>query len=120
MDKQQALHSFWSQFCKAYNENSVEDNPKFPYITYESAVDSFGYPVSLTASIWDRSTSWETVIRIANNISETVGMGGTTIPYDNGALWITKGSPWAQQMGDSNDTIRQIVINIEAEYLSAD
>lgn len=42
MDRAQAIHSFWNSFgLKAYDENTVPDNAKLPYITYEVAVSSF-------------------------------------------------------------------------------
>ena len=35
MDKQQAIHGFWSSFgITAYDENSVPDDAELPYITY--------------------------------------------------------------------------------------
>ena len=59
MDKMQAYHDFWSSFgWKAYDETSVPDIAVLPYITYESATDSFGTQLSLNASLWSRSTSW--------------------------------------------------------------
>jgi len=49
-----------------------------------------------------------------------VGMGGVFVPYDGGAIWITRGSPFSQRISaeSSNDT-RRIHININAEFLSA-
>ena len=119
MNKEQALHNFWSSFgLSAYDQNTVPDDAALPYITYDVAVDDFKYPVSLTASIWDRSTSWTTVTNTLNQISESVGLGGKMIPYDNGSIWIVKGTPFAQRVTDEDRSIRRIYVNIEAEFIN--
>ena len=118
MNKEQALHSFWSQFGNAYDRNTVPDDATFPRITYESATDNFGGQLILSASLWDRSTSWAAITELLHTIETTLGMGGQTIGYDGGMLWVKRGTPFAQRMPDEDDSIRRIVINIETEYLS--
>lgn len=118
MDKAQAIYNFWAGFAlPAYDETQVlpEDAP-LPRITYETATDSFGQEIALTASLWYYSTSWKDITQKAAEISQSIGMGGKIIRTDNGALWIKRGSPFAQRMGDSNDSIRRIVLNISAEF----
>ena len=40
MNKEQAIHFFWSQFgLPAYDENSVPDDAQMPYITYNVVID---------------------------------------------------------------------------------
>ena len=40
---------------------------------------------------------------------------------DSGAIWIKRGEPFAQNMGDQNDDmIRRKIINLSVEYLTAD
>jgi hypothetical protein len=119
MTKEQALHRFWSEFgVTAYDENTVPDDAQLPYITYEVATDSIGNDVSASVSIWDRGTSWTTVTNILDDIASTIGRGGTTRRYDNGLLWVKKGTPFARRVADENDSIRHISINIEYEYIS--
>lgn len=125
MDKAQALHSFWSSFVvgtkpiPAYDDNTVPDDKRetFPRITYESATDSIGQTLVLSASIWDRNMSWVRSEEIAADVSDRLGMGGLSIPYKDGVLWIKRGTPFAQRMSDNDDSIRRIVINIEVEYI---
>lgn len=127
MDKLQAYHSFWSNFSwKAYDETSVpiaEDRIKmngaaYPYNTYELSEDFFGHDLALTASLWDRSESWESVVDKAREISNYIGQGGVLIHYDGGAFWIRRGTPWAQRMSDeSDDSVRRIVLNIVVEFI---
>lgn len=119
MDKEQALHSFFSQFgVTAYDANTVPEDAALPYITYEVITDNFGAQNVIAASIWDRSTSWEGVINILHKVENTLGYGGQTINYTNGLLWVKRGMPFAQRMNDTDDSIRRIVINLEIEYLS--
>ena len=123
MDKWEWLDTFWNSFgWDAYDENSVPDDTEFPYITYSAAVGDFEHPVSLTASLWDRSSSWATVSQKATEISQTMlNARGTTYQIDGGRVrvWIGE-TPFAQRMGDDSDKlIRRIVINIMAEYLTA-
>lgn len=123
--KEQALHRFWSSFdLTAHDESTVptgDNAPSFPYITYNVVTDSIGDPVALTASVWYRSSSWADVTEKAESIGKEIGLGGKLIPYDNGALWIKRGTPFAQRMADeSDDMVRRIYLNIEAEFISAD
>lgn len=123
--KEQALHRFWSSFdLTAYDESTVPTGanaPAFPYITYNVATDSIGDPVALTASVWYRSSSWADVTEKTEDIGKEIGLGGKLIPYDNGALWIKRGTPFAQRMADeTDDMVRRIYLNIEAEFISAD
>lgn len=120
MDKAQALHSFWSSFgIPAYDENTVDPDAVMPYITYEASTDSFDKTLPLTASIWYHSTSWAAISQKADEIATAISYGGVMQPFDGGAVWIGRGSPFAQRMGDDSDSnIRRIVLNITAEFIS--
>lgn len=124
MDKFQVLQSFWESFgIPAYDENTVptgDDAPAFPYITYDAVVSELGTPVAMSASLWYYGTSWSQITAKLEDISFSIGRGGRLLPIDEGAVWIKKGSPFAQRMNDSNDMIRRILINISAEYLTAE
>lgn len=119
MNKIQTLHAFWSGFgLKAYDETSVPDNAKLPYITYEVSSDEFGAPRLQSASLWYRSSSWTEITEKEQEIADFITRGGRMLAYDGGAMWIQKASPWAQRMGDSSDdSIRRIVLNIYIEFL---
>jgi hypothetical protein len=120
-----AIQWFWGAFdIPAYEENAVptgEDAPAFPYITYQFVSDVLGYPVAMTASIWYRSTSWVDANAKAEQVSKWIGRSGKIVPCDGGAVWIRRGSPFSQSMRDAtDDSIKRKVINITAEYLTAD
>jgi hypothetical protein len=54
-------------------------------------------------------------------ISQKIGRGGVFLSCEGGKIWIKRGSPFAQTMGDPNDnTIKRKLINITAEFLTAD
>ena len=124
MKKTQALHSFWAGFgIPAYQESSVPDGkstPTFPYITYQNAADFFGNKLALSASVWDRDSSWGVAEEKTAEISEKITSGGVLIPYDGGVLWITRGSPFSQSAptDPSDDMIKRKLINITAEFIS--
>ena len=125
MTKEAALHAFYSSFgLKAYEENAVptgDDAPDFPYLTYSVSSDSIGIDVALTASLWYRGTSWVQANAKAEEISRRIGRGGKILSCDGGAIWLRRGTPFAQSMGDeSDDQIKRKYINITAEFLTAD
>lgn len=122
MTKAQALHYFWSGFdLPAYEVNAVPDNATMPYITYDAAEDMIDGILPLSASLWYHDTSWDAITAKANAISYIITSVHRPIPLSQGGyLWIKRGTPFAQRMGDpSSDTIKRIYINIQAEYLTA-
>lgn len=122
MNKSQAIQAFWESFeIPAYDELTVPDNATFPYITYNVKTDSIGNICLMSASIWYRSTSWKEVSDKAEEIAEyIVKMAPPSIEIDNGRLYISKGTPFAQRMSEpSDDMVRRIYININAEFLTA-
>lgn len=122
MTKAAALYSFWASFgIPAYEESAVpagDNAPKFPYLTYQVVTDSIGGEVTMVASVWYRSTSWVDANAKAEEISTALS-GGKIIPCDGGALWLKRGTPFAQSMGDpSDDKIRRKLLNVSAEYIT--
>lgn len=119
MNKMQTLHTFWSGFnLPAYDVNSVPDDAVLPYITYETASDSWGNKVAQTASLWYRSSSWAGITEKEAQIADYIGRGGRMLAYDGGAMWICKETPWAQRLGEpSDEMVKRIVLNISIEFL---
>lgn len=122
MTKAAAIYQFWSGFgLTAYEENTVPHDAVFPYITYQLVTDSFGLEIQITASLWYRSESWTAINAKAEEISQTISRGGKIIPCDGGAIWMKRGQPFAQNMGDeSDDLIKRKYLNITAEFMTAD
>lgn len=120
MNKEQAIHSFWSGFgLDAYDENSVPDDAQLPYITYGVATGALEDLIPLHASIWYRDTSWEAITEKKEQIAQLVGYHHI-IALDNGRVYLVQGVPFAQRMNDPNDRLlKRIYININAEFLTA-
>ena len=122
MTKAAAIYQFWSSFgLTAYEENTVPTDAAFPYITYQLVTDSFDREIPLTASIWYRSESLAGINAKTDEISQKISRGGKIIPCDGGAIWLKRGQPFAQSMGDeSDDLIKRKYLNITAEFITAD
>ena len=130
MTKASVIHQFWNSFgIKAYEENVVYDidengnevKPKFPYITYQLVTDSLGNEVAMSASIWYRGTSWLEANAKTDEVSRAIGRKGAVLDCNGGKIWIKRGTPFAQNMGDESDNlIKRKYLNITAEYLTAD
>ena len=121
MTKAAAIYQFWSAFgLTAYEENTVPEDAVFPYITYQLVTDSFDREVAATASLWYRGESWTAINAKTEEISAHIGLGGKIIKCDGGRIWIKRGQPFAQNMGDeSDDLIKRKYLNVNIEYFTA-
>ncbi len=121
MTKAAAIYNFWNSFLTAYEENSVPTDATFPYITYQLVTDSFDTDVQMTASVWYRGSSWVDINAKTEEISQAIGRGGKILNCDNGKIWLKRGTPFAQNMGDESDNlIKRKYLNITAEFLTVD
>lgn len=121
MTKSAAIYQFWGTFLTAYEENTVPENATFPYITYQLVTDSFDTDVQMTASIWYRGSSWIEANAKAEEISNYIGRGGVFLNCDGGKIWLKRGTPFSQNMGDESDNlIKRKYLNITAEFFTAD
>lgn len=117
MNEYQAYQSFWASFgIPAYDESTVKEDTNLPYITYNVLSASFDETVYPSASIWYRGTSWESITEKEKQIEDYIGRGGVVVPFENGAIWIKRSSPFAQRMSDPDDLIRRIYLNLEVEF----
>ena len=121
MTKAAAIYQFWSGFgLTAYEENTVPTDAAFPYVTYQFVIDSFDREVAVTASLWYRDESWTAINAKTEEISAHIGLGGKIIKCDGGRIWIKRGQPFAQNMGDeSDDLIKRKYLNVNIEYFTA-
>lgn len=120
MDKWQAQTSFWNSFgVPAYEEHNVPEGASFPRITYEAATSVFDSLVSITASIWTRSTSWAKADALADSIERYIKQMGCPA-IDGGRYRVYIGNTtFAQKMDDPNDDqIKRIVLNVTFEFMT--
>ena len=122
MTKAAAIYQFWNSFgLTAYEENTVQDDAVFPYITYQLVTDSFDREIQLTASLWYRSERWTGINSKTEEISQKISRGGKIIPCDGGAIWLKRGRPFAQSMGgEGDDLLKRKYLNITADFMTAD
>ena len=121
MTKAAAIYQFWSGFgLTAYEENTVPTDAVFPYVTYQLVTDSFDREVAATASLWYRGESWTAINAKTEEIARFIGGGGCLLDCDGGFIWLKRGTPFAQNMGDeSDDLIKRKYINVTVEYMTA-
>lgn len=119
MDKEQAYYSLWSSFSvPAYDEGSVPDEAKPPYIAYQVLIDDIDAPVYPTATLWWRDTSWAGIdaklAEIGSYIEDL-----SPIKLDDGYMNVTKGTPFAQRRTDDSDkTVKGYLLNLGVEFLT--
>lgn len=121
MTKAAAFNAFLCRIMPSYDAASVPKNVKLPYQTYEYREGTFyDGPVSITVNQWSQSTTGETEAnRYVNLLSEEIGMSGTVIPCDGGAIWIKRGSPWSQSIKNEIDpNVKRRYINVTVEFLT--
>ena len=64
---------------------------------------------------------WYPIREIGDVKNATIDAAMNFEACDGGAIWIKRGEPFAQNMGDQNDDmIRRKIINLSVEYLTAD
>lgn len=115
----QALFQFFSSFgIPAYEVNSVPDNNKddslpstidLPYITFDQVDSDWRDPVSVSATVWYKSTSLSELFAKVDEIKKKVGEG-YSISVDGGVVYIYKDNPFSQVQDSGDDTVK-------AEYL---
>ena len=126
MTIEQAIHNFWSSFgLTAYDENSVPDNAKLPYITYSVNVgDITSGPVTTQASLWYRSMSWKEITEKSEEIRNYLGIGGVMIEHDDGAIWIKRGNTFAQRSAagssesEQDSSTRRVVLTVDIDFIN--
>lgn len=114
-----ALTTFFkSLMTNAYEENAVPKDAGFPRLTYNVITGCLGEKIPLSFSIWYRSSRWADANAKARYIYNYIGESGVFLPCDGGCIWITRGTPFSQHMGDDTDNqVKRVFMSIVAEYL---
>ena len=113
-----ALKTFFSGFgLPAYAADSVPDDVELPYITYSISVPEWNQKASLSAQVWDRTTSNAGIIRVADQITAAIGENGIRIPIDGGYLIIWPETPLIQIQVDGDFRFAYINLSINAYHL---
>lgn len=125
MTPEAAIYQFFNGFgIPAYAATSVPDKDEvtFPYITYDLTVPGeLGDGESMmTANVWYRTESEAEPNAKVREIGRAIGKGGVTLRCDDGAVWLKRGTPWAQSVSISgeDDKIKRRYLNVDVEYLT--
>lgn len=124
MDNYQALQTFWEGFgVSAYDEQTVFDNgnqPAYPHITYEAAGGGYMNTATLSASLWDRSTSWAWIKQKTEEIKKSIGYGGVRINTDDGIIWIKlpETVTFSAPFDSGEDTVKRMRMTIEVDFMT--
>ena len=121
MTKGEALQQFFSGFgLTAYAAASVPADTVFPYLTYDLVTGNWGdMEVSITVNLWYHTDSEALPNAKADEIADTIGIGGKVLLCDGGGICLKRGSPWCQSLADETDkSIKRRYINISAEFLT--
>lgn len=119
--KAAAVQAFLSGFgIPAYAAASVPEDARMPYITYSLVVGAFGdAEQAMQVDLWYYGDGESAPNAKVQEISDRVGRGGTMVPCDGGAVWIKRGSPFAQSVTEStDDKVKRRYINLDLEYIT--
>ena len=123
MDKWQAQQVLWESFdLPAYDETTVPDDAKMPYITYEAVAGGIGAATQAAVNLWYRSKSWVDISRKAQQIATAVDNLPSSFKIDGGRMKVRlpDGVPWGTRMEEPTDGgVRRIRIAVEIEFLTA-
>lgn len=124
MTPEAAIYRFLNGFgIPAYAATSTPSDAQFPYITYELVLGQWeGGEVNMPVNVWYRTDSEAEPNAKVREISNAIGIGGTTIPCDGGMLWIKRGSPWAQavRVEGEDEKVKRRYVNINIESITSD
>ena len=119
LNKWTAQKVYWSSFgMPAYQELTVPDDAKMPYITYQTANGQLGGVVNVSASVYYKGTSWAAIMQEVSQMEKVIDR---SVLIDGGIMKVRKPlSNFAQPMSEAGDTkIRRILLTVEIEFLSA-
>lgn len=121
--KAAAIHAFLAGFgIPAYAAASVPDDAVEPYLTYSLITGAWGDgEMAMEVNLWYYGDGEVAPNAKVQEISDSVGLGGALLPCDGGGIWVKRGSPFCQSMGDSADNkVKRRYINLTLEFITQD
>ena len=121
--KASAIQDFMAGFgIPAYTSASVPDDAIEPYLTYSLPVGAWGDgEMAMEVNLWYYGDGEKAPNAKVQEISDALGIGGVLVPCDGGAVWIKRGSPFAQSTtdGTADDKVKRRYMNLDLEYITA-
>lgn len=115
MNRDQAIHNFFSQFLTAYDDASVPDDALLPYLTYPVLIGTYDSPITCQPSLWYKDTSWEAITLKAHEIMDNID--GHTIKYDKGAILLNSSGAKYQRLNSGAIDVKRILLTIQMTFL---
>ena len=118
MDKWQAIDAYWNRYgVPAYNELTVPDTAPDKHITYQSGIGRLNGPMTLSGSLYWRSSSWAWGMQKA---TEMLKVMNAEIPVDGGyVLFRVPDAYSAQPATDPMDPqVRRMIFQVQVEFLT--
>lgn len=111
----QKIYEWLSKFAPTYRGVlPAGTSPQDMYLRmdgyYDRFATSFVFPVQIYAQ---KTTSYSSVLLIADEIANAVGDGGILMSGDGIKFRIMKGSPFYQDRADEDETVRAGYVNLE-------
>lgn len=124
MTPEAAIYQWMNGFgIPAYAATATPSDAEFPYLTYDLVIGEWGgFEVNMPVNVWYRTDSEAKPNAKVREISNALGLGGTTVACDGGMLWLKKGSPWAQavRVEGEDEKVKRRLLNVTLEYLVTD
>ena len=113
--KPAAVYQFLSSFnMPVYTSSSVPDGAEITYITYDYIDGAFDTGTqTMPVVLWFNTNSEKIPNAKVHEISQAIGLGGKTIPCEDGFIWIKKGTPFAQVSNDTEIKSRYLLLDID-------
>ena len=129
MTKDKALHAWFNSairmpggegYIPFYTSASVPEDAVFPWGTYELVTGAWGDgELGMTVNLWFYTEGEAAPNAAAAELAQKIGLGGVTIPCDEGVIWLKRGAPWCQSVRDETDAnIKRRYINVTAEFFT--
>lgn len=106
------LKKFFDGFAPSWLENCVPPNTPTPYATFTLNNEMFDHEGLIQLRFFDESTSIEKICGLTDKVEEAIGHGGKLLQGPNGAIWLYKGSPFAQIEPTEEEHLRVMYINL--------
>ena len=107
-----ALNDFFSSFgLPAYLSDTLPNDVRMPYITFDLVEPEALNSAMFTASIWYRDTSTDAVSHKSDEIRDAIGRC-LSLSTDSGAIYIYPGSPFSQLRSDPNPETKRALLTM--------
>lgn len=101
-----------------FAEGDVPAGQALPYATHRMQVGSFGDQGSVEVDVWCEPGRAAQADGYCSRLRSTIGHGGEIVSCDGGALWLRRGTPFAQPVPDTRAERRYV--NVDIDYLTSD